>query len=311
MTFLPAPAVHVACAANGAYVPHIATLLQSLAAHHGGTGVTVHFLHDASVTATQLAQLRGQVEKTGMQLACHLPSDAQLQGLPVTERYPQVVWFRVLLPDLLPDVDRVLYLDADTLVLQSLLPLWQLDLSGLPFAAVQDVISPAHAHVPAQIGLKHADEYFNSGVMLMNLDEMRSSNFHARMQALDRKRFVAGFPDQIALNAVAMGRWLRLHPKWNCMTPFIAGTERSSDLPSLSVQQREAGASPCVVHFEGYWQRAKPWQYRCDHPYQWVYLHYRNLTPWPLAELEGRTLKARILKRVPRSLLDFFWRLRG
>lgn len=297
--------IHIACAADRNYVPHIATLVQSLAANHGSDGVTVHFLHDATVDGEQLNLLRGQVERAGMQLRCHLPSASQLDGLPITERYPQAVWFRVLLPELLPDVERILYLDADTLVLQSLLPLWELDLSGLPMAAVQDVISPAHAHVPEQIGLARAEDYFNSGVLLMNLAEMRASNFYGRLKALDRSRFVAGFPDQIALNAVAMGHWLHLHPKWNCMTPFIAGTERSSQLLTHSAQQREAGVSPCILHFEGFWQRAKPWQYRCDHPYQWLYLHYRKQTPWPLRELEGRTLKNRILKRIPRRVLDF------
>ncbi|MES2489443.1 MAG: glycosyltransferase family 8 protein [Pseudomonadota bacterium] len=303
-------AIHIACAADRNYVPHIATLLQSLAINHGGEGVTVHFLHDATVTAEQLAQLRRQVEQLGMQLVCHLPTEAQLAGLPITERYPQVVWFRVLLPELLPDVERILYVDADTLVLQSLLPLWQLDLTGMPLAAVQDVISPAHAHVPADIGLRSAEDYFNSGVLLMNLKEMRASDFYGRMKALDRKRFAAGFPDQIALNAVAEGKWLRLHPKWNCMTPFISGTERASQLQHHNVEQRLAGASPCILHFEGYWQRAKPWQYRCDHPFQWLYLHYRNLTPWPLLQLEGRNLKNILAKQIPRSFLDWVARWR-
>ena len=302
--------IHVAFAANAAYVPHVATLLQSLAENHGGKGVTVHFLHDATVNDAELAKLRGQVERAGMQLVCHLPTASQLAGLPITERYPQVVWFRVLLPELLPDVSRILYLDADTLVLQSLLSLWQLDLSGFPFAAVQDVTSPDHAHVPAEIGLAHADDYFNSGVLLMNLDHMRKVDFHGQIKALDRKRFASGFPDQIALNAVANGKWLRLHPKWNCMTPLIAGSGRFTQLPNRSVQQREAGVSPCILHFEGYTQLAKPWQYRCEHPYQWLYLHYRSFTPWPLRQPEGRTLKNRIGKRIPRPILDFIWRWR-
>lgn len=302
--------IHVACAADRNYVPHIATLLKSLAANHGSRGVTVHFLHDASVDTEQLAKLRGQVEQSGMQLVCHLPSPSQLAGLPVTDRYPQAVWFRILLPALLPHVERVLYLDADTLVLQSLSPLWDLDLSGQPLAAVQDVPSPAHAHVPAEIGLASAEDYFNSGVLLMNLAEMRATDFYGQMRALDRKRYVTGLPDQIALNAVAAGNWLHLHPKWNCMAPFIAGTSRFSDLESLSVEQRQAGASPCILHFEGAWQRTKPWQYRCEHPHQWLYLHYRSLTPFPLQQLEGRTLKNRIAKRTPRALLNLLKHLR-
>ena len=121
---------------------------------------------------------------------------------------------------------------------------------------------------------------------------------------------VTGLPDQIALNAVAAGTWLRLHPKWNCMAPFIEGSSRFSNLKSLSVEQRQAGASPCILHFEGAWQRTKPWQYRCVHPHQWLYLHYRSLTPFPLQQLEGRTLKNRIAKRIPLRLMNFLMRFR-
>lgn len=302
--------IHVACAANRNYLPHIATLVQSLAANHGGKDVTVHFLHDTTVDAEQLALLRAQVEQLGMQLACHLPSESQLAGFPGTTRYPQVVWFRVLLPELLPDVERVLYLDADTLVLQSLLPLWHLDLSGLSLAAVEDVIGPRHIHVPTEIGLASPRDYFNSGVLLMNLKEMRANNFCGRMKSLNVNQLATEFPDQIALNIVANGKWLHLHPKWNCMTPFIEGTERFLDMPDRNLQQQQASASPCIVHFEGFWQRAKPWQYRCNHPHQWLYLHYRSQTPWPLQELEGRTLRNRIIKRIPPGLLHAlaWWR---
>lgn len=301
--------IHIACAANAAYVPHVATLLQSVAANHG-PDVTVHFLHDASVSAEQLAQLRGQTDQSGMRLVCHVPVAQQLAGLPVTDRYPQVVWFRVLLPELLPDVERVLYLDADTLVLQSLSPLWDLSLANVPLAAVQDVLSPQHRGLPQTIGLSRSEDYFNSGVLLLNLERMRVTNFRSRMMALDRAHFDAGFPDQIALNAVAKGQWLRLHPKWNCMTPFIEDTDRSDDMSERSFQHQQAAASPCVLHFEGYWLRAKPWHYRCDHPHQWLYLYYRGLTPWPLKVLEDRNLKNLIAKRVPRRLLDWLaqWR---
>lgn len=301
--------IHIACAADAAYLPHIATLLKSVAINHGGEGVTAHFLHDATVSAEQLAQLHQHVEQSGMRLVCHCPSLSQLEGLPISTRYPQAVWFRTLLPELLPEVERILYLDADTLVLQSLLPLWQLDFAAMPFAAVQDVPSRRHANVPTEIGLARSEDYFNSGVLLINLEQMRAMDFYGRIKKIDRTRFTAGFPDQIALNIVANGQWLRLHPKWNCMSPFIVGTPRAFDLSARSLQQQQAAASPCILHFEGYWN-AKPWHYRCDHPHRWLYLHYRSLTPWPLQQLEGRTLKNRIVKRIPQRLLNLLARLR-
>lgn len=298
------PRIEIACAANAAYVPHVATLLQSVAAVHASGDVAVHFLHDESVSAADVQRLRASAEHAGLVFYAHQPSTQQLSQLPSSARYPQVVWFRILLPELLAETARVLYLDADTLVLQDLSTLWQLDLDAVLLAAVEDALSPAHAHIPREIGLSRREDYFNSGVLLMNLQAMRAEGFSARLLGLAHGRHAQDFPDQVALNMAVAGRWLHLHPKWNCMSPFIEHSDRAGEGGVRSLAQRQAAASPCILHFEGYWLRGKPWHYRCDHPQQWLYLHYRALTPWPLRELEARTWKNRIAKRIPRRLLD-------
>lgn len=303
--------LHVAVASDLAYVPHVAALLQSLAASHAPGTVVAHFLHDASVSAGDVERMRLSATQAGLHFHAYQPSTSQLARLSVSLRYPQVVWYRILLPELLPEVERVLYLDADTLVLQDLSPLWALDLADYPLAAVEDVQDPAHAHVPLQIGLARREDYFNSGVMLMNLEVMRAQHFTEALLEVARSRQVQDFPDQIALNILVKGYWLHLPPKWNCMSPFIEQSDRAGEVAVRTPEQRLAAASPCILHFEGDWRRGKPWHYLCNHPQQWLYLHYRALTPWPLVELQGRTWKSRIAKRLPRCMLDFILRLRA
>lgn len=301
---------HIACSANAAYTPHVAALLQSVGAVHGAGEVAVHFLHDATVSRDMLNMLRASAEKAGLEFHAHQPAAQQLTDIPQSTRYPQVAWYRVLLPDLLPDLDRVLYLDADTLVMQDIAPLWRIDLGDFPLAAIEDALSPVHAYIPAEIGLSSQTDYFNSGVLLMNLKAMRTQGFGETLMTIARKPHIADFADQVPLNMVCAGRWIHLHPKWNCMSTFIEDSDRAGEAGARTLEQRQAAVSPCVLHFEGYWMRGKPWHYRCDHPQQWLYLHYRALTPWPLTELEGRTWKNRVAKRIPRRVLDWVARFR-
>ena len=63
------------------------------------------------------------------------------------------MWYRIFLPELLPDVDRVLYLDADTIAVDSLAPLWEIDLDDSYLGAVTNVFQANHVHRPAELGL--------------------------------------------------------------------------------------------------------------------------------------------------------------
>src|SRR3954470_246136 len=116
-------ALHVACAADESYVGHSAAMLHSLLVRNPGAGVEVHYLHPPRFDAAMRDSLRGLVTRHGGQVEFISIDDDAVRDLPTTGRIPRVMWYRVFLPDLLPGVDRVLYLDADTLVVDSLGPL--------------------------------------------------------------------------------------------------------------------------------------------------------------------------------------------
>ncbi len=94
------------------------------------------------------------------------------------------MWHRLFLPELLPAVAACLYLDADTLACDSLEPLWLTDLSGYWLGAVTNVFQPNHRGRPKELGLPSRDVYFNSGVLLMHLEEMRRDDTTAALPKL-------------------------------------------------------------------------------------------------------------------------------
>ena len=131
-----------------------------------------------------------------------------------------MTYCRILLPCLL-DVPRLIYLDCDALVFRDLSELFDLQLpSGKILAAVRDSetlsLGDDSQIVTDAMKLPAQGVYFNCGVMLMNLDELRRENFME--QSLAFLRTWSGhyrFHDQSAINFLLHGRIHELPESWN------------------------------------------------------------------------------------------------
>jgi lipopolysaccharide biosynthesis glycosyltransferase len=280
-------ALHVSCAAEAAYVPHSAAMLHSVLANARGHEVHVHYLHGPGLARDARAKLARMVEGNGGAIAFLEISGERLAGLPVVEMFTGAMWYRTFLPELLPDVERVLYLDVDTIAVDELGPLWETDLTGSYLAAVTNVFQHDHVHRPASLGLAGTHVYFNSGVLLMNLDAMRRDGSSEAIRQCARERGEElGWPDQDALNLVLGERRVPLHPRWNLMNSmllFAAGREVFGD-----GTLEEARRNPGIRHFEGPGDN-KPWHYLCERELRELYAEHRSHTPWPRLRTEGRT----------------------
>ncbi|MBV9869987.1 MAG: FkbM family methyltransferase, partial [Frankiaceae bacterium] len=221
----------------------------------------------------------------------------RLEGLPYAEFYGgHAAVYRLLLPELLPDVPRVLYLDADTLVLDDLSPLWNLDLDRCLVAASTN---PLYRHMERRLverlGLPDRRAYFNSGVLLFDLELMRSEGADQELLAwATANRDLVSWPDQDVLNAVLWRRRLPLHPRWNAVPGLWALPSR--DLPWPMDQVEAARRNPAIAHFVGPY---KPWHYRCKHPYRSAYHAHLAQTAVVPRPRVGGSLRDRLLRPLP------------
>lgn len=278
------------------WVPHFATCVASIAGSHRGESVRFLMLQGPDLSTASVRSLRDFVREHGMEFEPIRVSESLHATLPPTSHmFSPLVWYRLLLPELAPEVDKVIFLDADTLVLQSLKPLLETDLADSVLAAVSNANPSEHV---LRLGLDPNAPYFNAGVMVMNLAAMREEHFGRRGLALGRERhadFI--FNDQDVLNVLADGRWKQLHPRWNAMSHLWL-RPHTVDRESVDLMDATASASPAIVHFEGF-QTVKPWFYRSLHPHRFLYRQYRAQTPWPLEGLEGVSVVAAFLRRLP------------
>ena len=302
--------LHVGCAVEGGYVAHSAAMLHSVLEHRGSHGVRVHYLHGGDLPAGSEGPLRDMVERGGAAIDFVQVPDELCAGLPTKGFTRKATWYRILVPELLGGVDRILFLDADVLALDSLVPLWETDVSDHYLAAVTNVFQADHLFRPAELGFDRPDAYFNAGVMVMNLDLMRHEGCTAALRAYGREHAQGlMFRDQDVLNAVLAGRRRPLHPRWNSMNSFEAFPWSAYVFGNRALE--EARANPGIRHFEGPGIN-KPWHRGCRFAHRERYFEHRRHTPWPDVEMEEEsertpapapaTLARRLVGRARRRL---------
>ncbi len=277
--------LHVGCAVEGAYVPHSAAMLHSVLAQSEGHEVRVHYLHGSELPDRGRERLAGMVAGQGGEISFRTVPGDLCAGLPTRGFTLEATWYRIFLPDLLPEVDRILFLDADLIALAPLGSLWDTDVSEHYLAAVTNVFQADHFNRPAELGFDRPETYFNAGVMLMNLDLMRRDGCAAEMRRYGIEHASElTFRDQDVLNAVLAGRRLPLHPRWNSMNSFSAFPWAAYVFGAAALE--EARKVPAIRHFEGPGAN-KPWHRACAAAQGELYFEERRATPWPAVEMEG------------------------
>jgi lipopolysaccharide biosynthesis glycosyltransferase len=131
--------------------------------------------------------------------------------------------FRLIMPRVLKNLNRLIYLDADLLFNRDIKDLWDIDISGHSLAAVKDVIFDNGIIMPKFVeeGIVSKDRYFNSGVLLMNLDAIRKKGdlLDLSIEFLENNPDSA-LPDQDALNYYFNDTALLLDKNWNVFSQY-------------------------------------------------------------------------------------------
>lgn len=135
--------------------------------------------------------------------------------------YSKTTYFRLFLPNLYPQYDKVLYLDSDIVILDDIAKLYNTDIGdNLVAAAPDDVIQSMPVfqdYVEKVVGVADSRRYFNAGILLMNLHELRRFKFQEKfVYLLDKIKFAVA-QDQDYLNRLCKGRVKLLDRTWDRM----------------------------------------------------------------------------------------------
>lgn len=298
----PARVGHLALATDAAYLPWCATAIRSALQATPERRIVVHLLHAEDVTGPDRERLRAMVADAGATLDLLAVAELPLGGLPpaVEAHGGAVSCARMLLPEVLPLVDRVVYLDADTLTCSSLDELWSTPLDGAAVGAVRNVVEPGMRDRLARLGVQDPRRYLNSGVLVMDLRRMREAgSADALLRCVRDRGPELLWVDQDALNLVLGDAWAELHPRWNAQNSFWDWPVWAQEVLG-GTALAEATAEPAVLHFEGP-SLCKPWHYLCRHVHVDAYRAALSQTPWAGQPLADRTVLTRAVRRLPRD----------
>ncbi len=176
-----------------------------------------------------------------------------------THKYISVAtYYRLKAPSLLPDVDKIIYLDCDVVVNTSLKELFNTDTSNCLLAGVSDNKIRMVRENPT---------YVNAGMLVMDLKNMRADNTEEKFYDYTKEninRITKG--DQEIINDVCKNRIKVIEPEWNV---------QASNFVNRSIYTN----NPKIIH---YLSKEKPWKFASYSYYKHLWFKYLDLTPWAL-----------------------------
>lgn len=244
--------MHILAASDQRYAPHMAVMVHSLLQNNAAApDIVLHIALDAPAMHKDL--IRAVCERFGRTFV-DLPIPERARSFPSNKVHGNAspsTYVRCCASEVLgPGLDRVLYLDSDMIVRQPLDALWTTELGAASLAA-----SACHATIKRDDFMAGFDNrYFNSGMMLMNLDAWRARDIPAACTAFaERHPEKIVWWDQCVLNHVCAD-WMFVDVTWNYSTQL--GPKHAPRLGMTPERFEAIGRDPAVFHFIG---SRKPW----------------------------------------------------
>lgn len=264
----------VSCTDTNFVIP-LGVMIHSLCVNNEREKLHFHIIIDDSVTDQQKDELR-TVVSVADDIKFYLVDIENIRQYLVVkvENFPVPIYYRLLMAKILPDpIHTVLYLDADIIVRHDLTELWNTPLDNVSVAAIPNQSDCGQywdrLDYPKEIG------YFNSGVLLLNLDYIRSNNLtdvFINYIKDNPQRLLC--PDQDVLNYVLKDCKIMLPVRYNSQEGFYR------EPPEKTIGDKQTFESdisdPYIVHYT----KEKPWMANCSHPLKNLYYYYKADTIW-------------------------------
>ncbi len=255
------------------YAERIPTVLKSLQISHPKLSFHIHLICDGLPEPVDAA-LREACDRLTFGFSLYPVSEELFSDAPITKHYSKAMYYRMLASEILPPtVDRVLYMDPDVLVINSLEPLWSLKLNGRLFAAASHGEEYGLISNVNRIRLNTSSAYYNTGVLLMDLDKCRREiNPSEIFDFIRENEHKLLLPDQDVFNALFNSRTLLIPDEiWN-----YDARKYSQYLVRSGGEMDEAWVirNTAVLHFCG---KEKPWNTHYRYRFGLLYRHYEHL----------------------------------
>lgn len=210
--------------------------------------VTVLLMH-SDISESNVEGLKEFCASFGEELMEVKVQNDMFEDAPVMGYFSKEMYYRLLCPWILTQEERVLYLDPDLIINDSLSSLYHMNLEGAALAAGRD--RPIGMDHEKRLSLQKGSVYVNSGVLLMDLKKMRERNKEDIFRLMEERRSELLFPDQDVINLFWEGSIKMLEDACN-LNPNILFLKEFLCTPFRKKMKKYAK----IIHYMG---KDKPW----------------------------------------------------
>ncbi len=296
--------INIACASDDHYFSGMLGTISSLLINTNSDYIYHLYIINGGISASNIRKLQGILNKIDVksEVIFLTPDLTIFEGLPKFFYKSPLPYARLLLPDLI-DVEKIIYLDSDLLFFKDISVLWELDLKGNYSAAALDMsVRELGNEYPdcSVFSLDPQAPFFNSGVMVLDLNAFRKYQLHRRTLEI-RFKYPEFFKyhDQSPLNVVLYKRNLLIDQEWNLQSHCFNIDTDFEKLCQLSIN----------FHFV---TSFKPWIYFNRSPSNLLYdVLMTALAAVPDNDIYKKSKRRHFLQNNFRQVLPLFFFLRA
>lgn len=228
--------VNLFFACDERYIPFLAVTLISVKENRSEQRNYNIIILNTGITEANKMKIVSTLAEPGFNIEFHDISacvESISKKLHTRDYYSKTTYFRLFIPKLYPEIDKALYLDCDIILRSDVGELFDTELGDNLVGAVPDEfvlsVERLHGYVTKRIGVENYSDYFNAGVLIMNLKAMREYDFEQKfIEVLSEIKFDVA-QDQDYLNAICKSKKVLIDKEWNIMPGF------SSDKKSVKL----------------------------------------------------------------------------
>ena len=254
------------------YIRPALVMLESLF-EHNNPDIHIYLLH-SNVCDENLKRLAAHIGRLGGRFSdIRVPAEL-FEGAAVTKYFTKEMYYRLLIPRLLPDEERALYLDPDIIIFRSTEEFYRSDFDGSLMIAVPDYLGDVYyPERKKNLGLESRYKYINSGVILFNIAPMNECfSIDDMFRFMDECGLTLEFPDQDLINVYFKDRIKYAPREYNFTTEYVSTGDFLRYVFSLRYRRSERERA-VIAHYMG---KCKPWKPSYYYKFYRIYRSYLN-----------------------------------
>lgn len=264
--------INICFASDDRYAQHLAVTIVSILKNSGFEDELFFYILDGGISENnknKILELK-KIKKFNIEYI-NLDDSALLELPLVLSHFSTAIYFRFKIADLLPNIDKIIYLDCDTVVCTSLKKLSEQDITNYYVAGVEDI---GYHWVHKFLNRKFENLYINSGVMVINLKLWRSDSLGNKLiKFAGETKEELTFGDQDVINKVLKGKIKLISLDWNVQSSYFEFNNITYH--PLSKEIKKAKKNIKIIH---YITAKKPWNFYT--PLRNIYFYYLQFTPF-------------------------------